>query len=160
MTGVYMRRPSRRITLRDVAREAGVSIKTVSRVVNQATAVRVEDAVEKLGYRPNELARGLKVQRSRTIGLVIADVSNPFTADTHGDEVLGKLVACATGGRRAPSDRRILFVPDVLFRFPAHFRAFAGLPAALFFGDEVLLELLYRAASLADEPAEIPGHAG
>lgn len=74
------------VTLRDVAREAGVSIKTVSRVVNreplvnEATAARVADAVERLGYRPNELARALKGQRSRTIALVIDDVSNPFMA--------------------------------------------------------------------------------
>ena len=86
MTGVSIPQPGRRVTLRDVAREAGVSIKTVSRVVNkepevnEATAARVAGVVEKLGYRPNELARGLKGSRSRTIGLVIDDVSNPFMA--------------------------------------------------------------------------------
>lgn len=77
---------SGRPTLRDVAREARVSIKTVSRVVNgepgvsPATASRVAEVVGKLGYRPNELARSLQGRRSRTIGLVIADVSNPFYA--------------------------------------------------------------------------------
>ena len=86
MTNVFVPGPGRRVTLRDVAREAGVSIKTVSRVVNgepavnEATAVRVEKVVERLGYRPNELARSLKGRRSHTIGLVIADVSNPFMA--------------------------------------------------------------------------------
>jgi LacI family transcriptional regulator len=86
MTDVSIPGPGRRVTLRDVALEAGVSIKTVSRVVNgepavnESTAVRVADVVERLGYRPNELARSLKGQRSRTIGLVIADVSNPFMA--------------------------------------------------------------------------------
>ena len=75
-----------RITLRDVALEAGVSIKTASRVVNgeptvnAAMAVRVAEVVERLGYRPNELARSLKGRRSRTIGLVVDDVSNPFMA--------------------------------------------------------------------------------
>ena len=86
MTDTYTPRPGKRITLRDVALEAGVSIKTASRVVNgeptvnAAMADRVEDAVERLGYRPNELARSLKGRRSRTIGLIIADVSNPFMA--------------------------------------------------------------------------------
>ena len=76
----------RKATLRDVAREAGVSSKTVSRVVNEetvvnpVTAARVAEVVERLGYRPNELARSLKGRRSRTIGLVIDDVSNPFMA--------------------------------------------------------------------------------
>lgn len=75
------------VTLQDVAQEAGVSIKTVSRVINREnfvkpeTAARVLEVAEKLGYRPNELARGLKGHRSRTIGLIITDVSNPFFAD-------------------------------------------------------------------------------
>ena len=86
MADVYIPGPARRVTLRDVAREAGVSIKTASRVVNgeptvnAAMATRVTGAVERLGYRPNELARSLKGRRSRTIGLVIDDVSNPFMA--------------------------------------------------------------------------------
>lgn len=79
-------RQDRRFTLRDVAREAGVSIKTVSRVVNKephvnpATAARVSEVVERLNYRPNEMARSLKVHRSRTIGLMVDDISNPFMA--------------------------------------------------------------------------------
>jgi transcriptional regulator with XRE-family HTH domain len=86
MTNTFIPEHGKRTTLRDVAREAGVSIKTVSRVVNdeplvnEATAARVADAVKRLGYRPNELARSLKGQRSHTIGLVIDDVSNPFMA--------------------------------------------------------------------------------
>lgn len=78
---------SDRVTLRDVAQEAGVSIKTVSRVVNReplvnpTTAARVAEVAERLGYRPNELARSLKGKASRTIGLIIADISNPFFAD-------------------------------------------------------------------------------
>ena len=78
------RRAASPVTLRDVAREAGVSIKTVSRVVNgerevnAQTAARVAKVVEKMGYRPNELARSLRSRRSNTIGLMIADISNPF----------------------------------------------------------------------------------
>jgi LacI family transcriptional regulator len=75
---------TRRITMSDVAREAGVSRMTVSRVVNDkgeisaATRQRVLDVIERLGYRPSSIARGLATQRSRTLGLVVPDIANPF----------------------------------------------------------------------------------
>lgn len=71
-------------SIKDVAREAGVSIATVSRVlnevdvVNEETKKKVQDAIKKLGYRPNIVARSLKTQRSRTIGIIIPDISNQF----------------------------------------------------------------------------------
>jgi LacI family transcriptional regulator len=67
-----------------VAREADVSLKTASRVLNNERYVRpqvrsrVEDAIRRLGYRSNDLARTLKLGTTRTIGLVVADISNPF----------------------------------------------------------------------------------
>jgi LacI family transcriptional regulator len=71
----------------DVARQAGVSLKTVSRVVNDEpnvrpeTAARVEAAIEQLGFRRNDAARLLRQgRRPHTVGLVIGDVSNPFYA--------------------------------------------------------------------------------
>jgi LacI family transcriptional regulator len=74
-----------RPTMVDVAELAGVSLKTVSRVVNHETGVRPETegrvraAVETLGYRANDIARNLRRGRpSATIGLVIEDVRNPF----------------------------------------------------------------------------------
>jgi DNA-binding LacI/PurR family transcriptional regulator len=75
-----------RPTMRDVAVAAGVSLMTVSRVVNgdgsvaPATAARVEREIARLGYQRNELARHLrqKSQVSRTIGLVVDDLGNPF----------------------------------------------------------------------------------
>lgn len=73
-----------RITLADVASRAGVSLMTVSRVVNDRPCVgadtrqRVREAVEALGYRPNIVARGLKAASSRTIGLMVPDVTNPY----------------------------------------------------------------------------------
>jgi LacI family transcriptional regulator len=73
-----------RTTLADVATHVGVSVMTVSRVVNdrpgvgQDTRERVRAAVAALGYRPNIVARGLKVERSRTIGLLVPDVTNPY----------------------------------------------------------------------------------
>lgn len=71
-------------TIEDVAREAGVSIATVSRVLNGSTrvnadaAARVLTAVEKLQYRPSHAARTLRAQRATTIGLLISDIQNPF----------------------------------------------------------------------------------
>ncbi len=70
------------ISIKDVAKEAKVSIATVSRVlngievVNEDTQKRVREAVEKLGYRPNIIARSLKTQRTRTVGILIPDISN------------------------------------------------------------------------------------
>ena len=73
-----------RITMTDVAREAGVSLMTVSRVVNHKedvsppTRQRVLDIVERLGYRPSSIARGLVTQHTGTLGLVVPDIDNPF----------------------------------------------------------------------------------
>ena len=72
------------ITIRDVAREAGVSVATVSRVLNNSASVTgdTRDAVlrtvERLGYRPNANAQALATQVSDTIGVVVMDVSDPF----------------------------------------------------------------------------------
>ncbi|MDR7434127.1 MAG: LacI family DNA-binding transcriptional regulator [Armatimonadota bacterium] len=72
-------------TIRDVARKAGVSVATVSRVVNESahkvreeTRQRVLEAIQALGYQPNDVARGLKKRTSHTIGLIVPDISNPF----------------------------------------------------------------------------------
>jgi LacI family transcriptional regulator len=74
----------RSVTLADVARAAGVSAKTVSRVINHndyvsdETREQIERAIEALGYRPNRLARSLASNRSFIIGLTLPDVTNPF----------------------------------------------------------------------------------
>jgi LacI family transcriptional regulator len=76
----------KRPTLHDVAAAAGVSIKTVSRVVNDAANVspevreRVERAVDQLHYVPNTLARSLKAGQGDTIGVVIDTIADPFFA--------------------------------------------------------------------------------
>jgi LacI family transcriptional regulator len=75
------------ITMADVAREAGVSLMTVSRVVNkkgevsQATRRRVQAVIEKLGYRPSSIARGLVTKRTSAVGLVVPDNANPFFSE-------------------------------------------------------------------------------
>ena len=72
------------ITIRDVARLAGVSVATVSRVLNNSALVSPEtretvmQAVSQLGYRPNANAQALATQVSDTIGVVVMDVSDPF----------------------------------------------------------------------------------
>ena len=75
------------VTMRDVAEEAGVSIKTVSRVVNnqgeisKETQQRVQEAIDRLGYRPNRIAQGLVTSKTHTIGLILADITNPYFAE-------------------------------------------------------------------------------
>jgi LacI family transcriptional regulator len=75
-----------RVTLKDVARSAGVHPGTASRalnvdtraLVNEETARRVLAAAEELGYRPNPIARGLKTSRSYTVGVLVPDLTNPL----------------------------------------------------------------------------------
>ena len=80
-------REERCATIQDVAARAGVSISTVSRVVNRAvpvdpaTAERVREAIAALGYRPNLLARSFRRRVTHTIGLLVPDNSNPFFAE-------------------------------------------------------------------------------
>ncbi|MGD9946362.1 MAG: LacI family DNA-binding transcriptional regulator [Burkholderiaceae bacterium] len=76
----------RRISVRDVAAEAGVSIGTVSRVLNSSgyasedVRLRVQRAAARLGYQPDFTARHLRGGRSRTIGYLLPNIANPFLA--------------------------------------------------------------------------------
>lgn len=75
------------VTIYDVAREAGVSMATVSRVVNNnpnvkpQTRKKVFEAIERLGYRPNAVARGLASKKTTTVGVVIPDISNSIFSE-------------------------------------------------------------------------------
>lgn len=75
------------VTIYDVAREANVSMATVSRVVNgnpnvkPATRKKVLNTIERLGYRPNAVARGLASKRTTTVGVIIPDISNIFFSE-------------------------------------------------------------------------------
>ncbi len=82
-----MVRRDTRPTMQDIATAAGVSLKTVSRVVNEQpdvhpeTVAKVRRAIDAMGFRRNELARSLvKGQRASTIGLIVGDLTNPFFA--------------------------------------------------------------------------------
>ena len=78
------RKPGKAASISDVARESGVSIFTVSAVVNNKAHVgknlreRVENAIRKLNYRPNLIARSLIKQKTQTIGMIVPDIANPF----------------------------------------------------------------------------------
>jgi LacI family transcriptional regulator len=89
------------ITLRDVAKRAGVNVATASRalsddrrdLVSDETASRVVEAARELSYRPNPIARGLKTNRSYTVGVLIPDLTNPlYPPIVRGiDDALGPL---------------------------------------------------------------------
>ena len=79
---------SRRPTIAEVARQAGCSTATVSRVINRSGPTsaevrdRVETAIGRLGFRPNAIGRSLKTQRTRTIGCIIPSLTNPVFASS------------------------------------------------------------------------------
>ncbi len=99
------------VTLKDIARKAKVSVSTVSRVVNRKSeGARISHKTEKLvlrpaaelNYRPNQLARGLRVKKTHTIGLIVPDISNPFfsyiirSVQTKAHKLGYALVVCDT----------------------------------------------------------------
>ncbi|MGV2875827.1 LacI family DNA-binding transcriptional regulator [Macrococcus capreoli] len=71
-------------TIKDVARESGVSVATVSRAINNSgyvhedTLKKINQAIETLNYKPNETARSLYNKKSKIIGLLLPDITNPF----------------------------------------------------------------------------------
>lgn len=114
-----------RVTIAHVARRAGVSPTTVShvlsgkRVVGEATRATVIDAIQKLGYRPNHVARNLRTRRSHMIAVVVPDITNPFyavltrgLADAVDAAGYGTYV-CNTDGQH---DRERKFFEDVMDR--------------------------------------------
>lgn len=84
-----MKKPNQRVTLVDIAKELGVSIATVSMVlsgngskhrISKKATKKVIETAERLGYNPNLLARALRTGKTGVIGLIVADISNPFFA--------------------------------------------------------------------------------
>jgi LacI family transcriptional regulator len=101
----------KKVSISDIARKAGVSVSTVSFVMNdkavkmrisQEVIQRVERIAKEMGYRPNQLARGLRTGKTKTIGLIVEDISNAFfatLAKTIEDEAKKydyKVVYCST----------------------------------------------------------------
>ena len=83
---LFMTRRSSSVTIRDVAREAGVSVATISRYINRSAPVsnevagRIEHAISQLNYVPHAAARQLATQRTRVIGLLLTNMHNDFFA--------------------------------------------------------------------------------
>jgi len=75
------------VSIKDVAQAAGVSVSTVSHVINETrfvapdTKASVQEAVRSLGYQPSSLARALKSNRSKTLGMLVTSSTNPFFAE-------------------------------------------------------------------------------
>jgi LacI family transcriptional regulator len=112
---------TRRNTIAEVAELAQVSPTTVSHVLSgnrpvaDATRDRVRQAIDQLGYRPSGLARGLRLQRSETIALIVPDIANPFypmVARGIDDELGSAYLAflCNTDGER---DQELRFAADI-----------------------------------------------
>lgn len=111
--------PVRRRSIRDVAERAGVSVGTVSHVLNgravvtPSTRAKVQEAIRELGFVRNESARQLRAGRSSTVGIVVLDVGNPFFtdvaagADTLVQERGGSMIIC-TSGQSAEHETRLL----------------------------------------------------
>lgn len=98
-----------RVTLRDVAARAGVSFKTVSNVINghphvtEATRDRVQDAIDALGYRPNQSARSLRHGRSGILALAVPELTSPYFA-----------ALASEAGRAAKEHGRVLVIEETL----------------------------------------------
>lgn len=75
-----------KVSIRDIARECNVSVATVSRVLNNSDAVKeetrkhIKKVIDRYNYRPNELARGLYTQRTKSIGVILPEITNHFFA--------------------------------------------------------------------------------
>jgi DNA-binding LacI/PurR family transcriptional regulator len=107
------------MNIHDIAREAGVSTATVSRVINRSLLVgegtrrRVQEVIDGHGYTPNGLARGLLQNRTRSIGVLIVDILNPYYATVvHAIErnlsaAGNSILLCNTGGSQEEKHRYI-----------------------------------------------------
>ena len=93
-----MKESIKKTSIKDIARECGVAISTVSHVINNtkfvtdATRAKVLKTIDNLNYRPNLIARGLRTKSTRTIGLLLPDISQPFFAQVvKGIEAVARL---------------------------------------------------------------------
>jgi DNA-binding LacI/PurR family transcriptional regulator len=137
-----------RPTILDVAALSGVSKSTVSNVLRDAgrvsedTRVRVLEAIEALGYRPNSLARDLVRRRSHTIGVVLGDLANTFYAELvklleqRISEAAYTTIVCNTDGRSELERARVEMLLE---------RAVSGVVMLQFSGDGVVLDELAAA---------------
>ena len=124
-------------SMKEIAKIAGVSLGTVSNVLNNSAVVReplrkrVMSAVDALGYQPSQLARGLRLDKTNIIGMIIPDVTNPFfPAVVRGAEDVAfangyRLVLCNTDNDHAKEivhfNELRTFLPSGLIVIPSNF---------------------------------------
>ena len=111
--------PPRPVTMQDIARAAGVSQSTVSRVLNDTptsvpiaakTRERVQEVAQRLGYRPNPLARGLRGARTMLLGVIVRDITDPFFAmavEALSTEALARGYNVVLGSAHSKADEAI-----------------------------------------------------
>ncbi|MBN3459733.1 LacI family DNA-binding transcriptional regulator [Mycobacterium sp. DSM 3803] len=134
-----------RVTLRDVAEAAGVSVQTVSNVVNgradrmaPKTLSRIEDVIDELGYHPNNAARGLRSSRTMTVAFIVLDAHSAFLADPLtdlliagvGDVALERGYGVLIQGARPGAHNRNLLAPLHEARVDGAFVLLSGEPKA------------------------------
>jgi DNA-binding LacI/PurR family transcriptional regulator len=123
--------------IKEIAKMAGVSVGTVSHVLNDSAGVReaarkrVLDAVQAVGYQPNQLARGLRRDKTNMIGMIIPDVTNPFfPAVVRGAEDIAfsngyRLILCNTDNDHSKElvhlNELRTFLPAGLIVIPSNF---------------------------------------
>ena len=138
-------------TIREVASRAGVSVATVSKYLNgvrvrEKNALAIEEAVRALGFRPNEIARGLRTNRSMTVGVLLPELDNLFFTEiiSNVDRVLEEAgystVVCVSRSDTEREERRLDFLRrkqiDGLIAVPTtsasrFVRSLGGLPTVL-----------------------------
>lgn len=86
-----MSRPRKKVTIKHIADECGLSFSTVAKAlkndpaIREETRARVRRVAEKLNYYPSRLASGLRLNATRTVGIILNDVKNPFYAEIYGE---------------------------------------------------------------------------
>ncbi len=111
------------VTIRDVAKKANVSLGTVSRYLNgyklrESNRIRVEEAIRELGFRENLIAKGLKTNRSMTIGVVLASLTDLFATSivTAAENILARdnysIVVCDFNSSQQNLEQKLRFLKD------------------------------------------------
>jgi LacI family transcriptional regulator len=164
---------SRSVTIKDIARVAGVATGTVSKALNgspeisEVTRARVTEIATRLGYRPNAIARSLKVNRTRTLGVITNDTDGTFTtamvrgiAEVASDHDVGVFL-CNSYGRVAKERQHVELLLDkqvdgmVMIGYKVEER---GAPAAPI--GTLPIVYLYEYTSAADWPCILPDDEG
>lgn len=161
------------VTIKDIARVAGVAPSTVSKALNgsdevsEATRANVTAVAARLGYRPNSIARSLKVRRTHTLGVITNDREGAFTtamvhgvADVASGHSFGVFLCNSYGGRNKERQHIELLLDKqvdgiILTGFKVEER---GAPAAA--TDRVPLVYLYSYTSATDSPCILPDDEG